>query len=309
MIKYFWLIIITSTFFLACQSGNKRTNPKLRDFTFEPVKGIRYVEAKRRFSNGLSFNEQGFMQKPSWIIEVAAEDTMMAWSPQKQIMQKFYLQYDHGNLYNFAEEWFKVKAITKDSLVFQRVQVNNKVVANDFRSDVNMTFYAQNYIENKLKKPVEELQKTTKADTAFITKLSAKTNLNSDSAFAATENVQFIPKSKIVKVIKTEEAADKLSGRTASYNYMFPKYRIEIDRAYKNFTYQFSAIVDVKGGIHVKTVHGILEGQQEQKKEVVQGIADIYIRNLFTVIPGSTLGIPHNSEITIGVLGKEIKKP
>ncbi|WP_421945659.1 hypothetical protein [Pedobacter sp.] len=309
MIKYFWLVIISSTLFLACQSGNKRTNPKLRDFTFEPVKGIRYVEAKRRFSGGLSFNEQGFMQKPSWIIEVAAEDTMMAWSPQKQIMQKFYLQYDHGNLYNFAEEWFKVKAITKDSLVFQRVQVNNKVVANDFRSDVNMTFYAQDYIKNKLKKSVEDLQKPTKADTAFIKKLSAKTNLNSDSAFAATENVQFIPKSKIVKVTKTEEGADKLSGRTASYNYMFPKYRIEIDRAYKDFTYQFSAIVDVNGGIHVKAVHGILEGQEEQKKEVVQGIADIYIRNLFYVVPGSTLGIPHNSEITIGVLGKAIKKP
>lgn len=303
-IQLFFILIL----FSACEFGSKTSNPKLRDFTFEPVKGIRYVEVKRRFSSGLSFNPEGFMQKPSWIIEVAAEDTMMAWSPQKKVMQKFYLQYDHGNVYNFAEEWFKVKQLTKDSLVFQRVQVNNKVIANDIRSDVNMIFYAQDYIKNKLKTTADLLQKPSSRDSAFIRKRCVAVNANSDSAFAATTPVQFIPKSKIVTVEKYN-TEDKLTKRSASYDYMFPQYRIVIDRAYKDFVYSFTAVVDFAGNIHVKTISNILPEESESKQKVVQGIADIYIRNLFKVVPGTTMNMPHNSEITIGVVGKAIKKP
>ena len=308
MIRNFCILLYVIALFSSCDFASEKTNPKLREFTWEPVKGIRYQEVRRRFKNGLSFNQQGFMQKPSWIIEVAAEDTMMAWSPQKKIMQKFFLQYDHGNLYNFAEEWFKVKSLTKDSLVLQRVQVNGKIVLADFRSDVNMTFYAQRYIKDKLKTTAQQLQKPTSADTAFIAKQAARVNLNSDSAFAATEPVQFIPKSKIVSVEKLV-TANKLEGRTTAYDYMFPQYKIKINRAYKDFAYRIAAIVDFQGGIHVKTVFGVLPETAESKKKNMQAVADIYIRNLFNVLPGTTLGIPHNSEITVMVIGKAIKKP
>jgi len=293
--------------FSAC-TRTKSTDATLRDFTFAPVKGIRYEEVKRRFSNGFSFNEDGFMQKPSWIIEVAAEDTMMAWSPQKQIMQKFYLQYDHGNVYNFAEEFFKVKHISKDSLVFQRIQVDGKVIAADIRSDVNMTFYAQSYIKNKLKISAAELQKPSKQDTLFIEKRSAQVNANSDSAFAATSPVQFIPKSKIVTV-KKFSTVDKLQKRTAAYDYLFPQYRIEIDRAYKDFAYECSAIVDYAGRVKILNVNGVLAETAEGKKRMMQGVADVYLRNLFNIVPGTTLGIAHNSQITVMIVGKAIKKP
>ncbi|KQS41130.1 hypothetical protein [Pedobacter sp. Leaf194] len=308
MIKNFCLLFYVIILCSSCDFASKKTNPKLRDYTWESVKGIRYQEVRRRFKNGLSFNMEGFMQKPSWIIEVAKEDTMMAWSPQKQIMQKFFLQYDHGNLYNFAEEWFKVKAMTNDSLVLQRVQVNGKNVLADFRSDVNMTFYAQSYIKNKLKTTAEKLQKPSKADTAFIIKRAVSVNANSDSAFAATEPVQFIPKSKIVTVEKLVTAS-KLEGRTAAYDYMFPQYKIIIDRAYKDFAYQISAVVDFQGGIHVKDVYGVLPENADSKKKNMQAVADIYIRNLFDVLPGTSLGIPHNSQITMMIIGKAIKRP
>ncbi|WP_316830317.1 hypothetical protein [Pedobacter aquatilis] len=300
----FYIIVLCSS----CDFASDQTNPRLRDYSWESVKGIRYQEVRRRFKDGLSFNQEGFMQKPSWIIEVAAEDTMMAWSPQKKIMQKFFLQYDHGNMYNFAEEWFKVKSMTADSLVLQRVQVNGKLVIADFRSDVNMTFYAQRYIKNKLKTTAEKLQRPTRLDTAFINKRAAQVNSNTDSAFAATEPVQFIPKSKIVSVEKLV-TANKLEGRTVSYDYMFPQYKIIIDRAYKDFAYQISAVVDFQGGIHVKDVYGVLPGTVEAKKKNMQAVSDIYLRNLFNVLPGTTLGIPHNSRITIMVVGKAIKKP
>ncbi|TCD27675.1 hypothetical protein EZ456_06905 [Pedobacter psychrodurus] len=303
-IYFFFFVLMLS----ACKFGSKTSDPTLRDFTFEPVKGIRYQEVKRRFKNGLSFNGEGFMQKPSWIIEVVKEDTMSAWSPQKQRMQKFYMQYDHGNVYNFAAEFFKVKHISKDSLVFQRIQVDGRVIAADLRSDVNMTFYAQDYIKNKLKTSAADLQKPTKADTAFIEKRSARVNSNSDSAFAATDPVQFIPKSKIVRVEKIS-TVDRANNRTEAYDYMFPQYIIRIDRAYKDFAYQVAAVVDFQGGIHVKTIYNVLPENAEAKKKVAQGIADIYVRNLFNVAPGTTLGIPHNSEITLTIIGKVIKRP
>jgi len=303
-IQIFFLMLMLS----ACNSRSKTNDATLRDFTFAPVKGIRYEEVKRRFSDNLSFNKQGFMQKPSWIIEVAAEDTMMAWSPQKQIMQKFYLQYDHGNVYNFAEEFFKVKHISKDSLVFQRIQVDGKVIADDIRSDVNMTFYAQNYIKNKLKTTAEILQRPSKADTLFIKRRSDEVNRSATTAFAATEPVQFIPKSKIVTV-KKFSTVDKLQKRTSAYDYIFPQYRIEIDRAYKDFAYECLAVVDYTGTMRILSVNGVLPDAAEGKKRMMQGVADIYIRNLFHVIPGTTLGIPHNSEITVMIVGRAIKKP
>jgi uncharacterized protein YdhG (YjbR/CyaY superfamily) len=304
ILRLFFFVLLLS----ACNSKSKKNDATLRDFSFAPVKGIRYEEVKRRFSSNISFNKDGFMQEPSWIIEVAAEDTMMAWSPQKQMMQKFYLQYDHGNVYNFAEEFFKVKHISKDSLVFQRIQVDGKVIADDIRSDVNMTFYAQTYIKNKLKTTASVLQRPTKADTLFIKKRSAEVNQTDTAAFAARVPVQFIPKSKIVKAEKFS-SVDKLQKRTSAYDYMFPKYRIEIQRAYKDFAYECLAVVDYTGNMKILTVNGVLPEAAEGKKIMMQGVADIYIRNLFNVIPGTTLGIPHNSEITVMIVGKAIKSP
>ncbi|QPH37998.1 hypothetical protein [Pedobacter endophyticus] len=301
---YFLILVLLLS---ACKSKNKNRDPELREFTFEPVKGIRFTEVKRRFSNGYSFNKQGFMQKPSWIIEVAAEDTMLAWSPQKHKMQKFYLQYDHGNVYNFAAEFFKVKHISKDSMVFQRVQVDGKVIASDIRSDVNMTFYANDYIK-RINAKAEDLQRPTRADTAFIERRCAEVNKNVDSAFAATDPVEFIPKSKNDKAEKVS-TVDRTNNRTEAYDYMFPQYIIRIGNAYKDFAYQVAAVVDFQGRIHVKAVYNVLPEDAEGKKKVAQGIADIYMNSRFDVAPGTTLGIPHNSEITLTMIGKANKNP
>ncbi len=309
MIKRIYFVLIAFVALASgCNNRTKSTDATLRTFTFAPVKGIRYEEVKRRFGNGLSFNEDGFMQEPSWIIEVAAEDTMLAYSPQKKIMQRFYLQYDHGDVYNFAEEFFRVKHISKDSLVFQRIQVDGKVIAKDMRSDVNMTFYAQSYIKNKLKTTAAELQKPTTADTVFIKQRSAEVNADTSMAYAARVPVQFVPRSKIVTVEKLS-TVDKLSKRTAAYDYMFPQYKITIDRAYRDFFYQCQAIVDYRGNIHILGVNGVLPEMAESRKKVAQAVADVYVKNLFQVVPGTTLGIAHNSKITLNLIGKAIKSP
>ena len=56
-------------------------------------------------------------------------------------------------------------------------------------------------------------------------------------------------------------------------------------------------------------MNGVLPEAAEGKKRMMQGVADVYIRNLFDVVPGTTLGIPHNSEITVMIVGKAIKRP
>lgn len=300
------LALLFSISLYACSgtANNNTTTPT--ELTFKDVAGTRYYEVKRRFSNGLSFNKDGFMLAPTWIIEYKHPDTMLAYSPEKRGMEAFYLQFDHGKIYNFAREFFRVKVIAKDSLILQRLQVESRVVAKGEVSDVNCTYYTKNYIENVLKTTVGELQRPSPADTAFIKKLSEKTYkhpANPDTAFAATEIVELKPNSKNISV-KLIGYADSGSHRK-SYAYMYPEYRVEINKSYKDFRYRFSVVVDVKGKMYVNRVEGVLPEDMPHRKKLIQGIADVYLQNLLYIKPGTTLGIPHSSEITISLVGNK----
>jgi hypothetical protein len=288
----------------AKKEKKKKEDIKRLDFT--PIVGIKYHEVTRRFSNGLSFSDIGFQQEPSWIIQFASNDTVKAWSPQKQIMQSFYFMYDHGDVYNFAGEWFRIKGFSKDSIRMQRLQLTNRVIEKDIRSDVFMTYYSEDYLK-KINKTPEELRKPTAADTAFIRKLVDRADrnpANADSAFAGRIPVQFIPKSKIISVKKLS-TVDRLLGRTESYDYLFPEYRIKIEKAYQDFGYSFTAVVDKNGKIYLNSFRDDMPEYHEQRKKVLQGIIDVYLQNLLIVKPGTTLGIPHSSEITLNVSGKK----
>lgn len=299
----------------SCASDSKKStssqNDKLgesNDLTFREVDGIRFFEVKRRFSNGLSFNKNGFQQEPSWIIEVKAPDTMLAYSPEKQAMEAFYLQFDHDRVYNFAREFFRAKAITKDSIVLQRLQVDGKIIAgdDDIRSDVYCTFYSKNYIEKTLKTTIGELQKPTKADTSFIKSLAIKTFKapdNADIAFAARQPVVFLPNSKNVGVEKIS-TVDEINKRHSSVDYLYPLYKMKINKSYKNFNYSFSVIVDAWGKMHVNRVDGVMRDDYPPRKRLLQGITDVYLQNLFIIKPGTTLGIPHSSEVNLILIGK-----
>ncbi|WP_432712609.1 hypothetical protein [Pedobacter sp.] len=311
MLKTLYFIGFLSLMMLvySCSSPDRpvKTNkaaPKTR-LSFESIKGIRYVEVKRRFSNGLSFDAQGFQQEPSWIIEFVANDSIMAYSPQKKAMQGFHLHYDHGDVYNFAKEWFRIKSASKDSVVMQRLFVNNKEIAKDVRSDVNLTFYAQNYIKNTLRTTAAELQKPTPRDTAFIKALTEKANRNpthADSVFAGRQPVQLIPKSDGITVEKLS-SVDVLNGKTEAYDYLYPQYRVRIKNAYKDFGYTFTVFVDQHGKLSLGTFNGAIPEYREVRKKVLEGIISVYLQNLLTIIPGTTLGIPHPSEITVSVKG------
>lgn len=306
--KSLLILLIPPFLFLSCdqKTKSKEKEPPVR-LKFDHILGIKYHEVKRRFSNGLSFNEMGFQQEPTWIIQFKSNDTVMAWSPQKLRMQPFFLMYDHGDVYNFAKEYFRIRKVTKDSLVFQRLHVQKKEIASDIRSDVNITYYAESYIKNVLKTTPEVLQRPTKADTVYIRGLAEKANrdpANPKTAFAGRQPVQFIPRSAIVSVMQ-KSTTDPFSGRTAAYDYLFPQYRIVIEKAYKDFGYEFNVVVDAAGKIHLISFGNVLPEHREARKKSLEAIISVYLRNLLQVIPGSTLGIPHSSEITLVVVGRK----
>jgi hypothetical protein len=302
------MIVSSGLLLVACNGkpGKEKPRPKTR-LDLSPITGIRYTEVKRRFSNGLSFDSMGFQQEPSWIIQLKNADTMMAYDPGKKIMQGFYLQYDHGDVYNFAKEWFRFKLISKDSLVFQRLQVTRKEIAADIRSDVNMTFYANSYIKNVLHTNAEKLQRPTKADTAFISKLVARANRNpdkTDSVFAARQVAVLSPLDNRITVERLS-SVDPLNGKTQAYDYLYPKYRLVIPDAYKDFAYEFNILVDEKGKLRLGNFFTNLPEFREVRKKVLAGITSVYLQNLLKIKPGSTLGMPHTTEVTVTVTGRK----
>ena len=321
-LKHYQVLLIFSVMlsFFACKPENKKQKETAKtalekaedlpenNLQFKDVNGIRFFEVKRRFKNGLSFNNDGFQQEPTWIIEFKAPDTMLAYSPEINGMESFYLHHDHGRIYNFAREFFRVRIISKDSLVLQRVQVDAMRIAGDEdpRSDVYSTYYSKKYID-KLNTTIGELQKPTKRDTAFIKSLNAASEKdpgNPQLAYPARQPVVFRPNSKNVTVKKIS-TADELNNRKSAVDYFYPHYDIEISKAYKDFAYSFSVVVDAKGKMYVtKGYEYVLEEYRDQRKKLLQGIADMYLSNLFYVTPGKTLNMPHSSEISLRVIGK-----
>ncbi len=322
MLIRIFLATISSILFFACQNSpnpngkdkNGLTNillskPEGRRLNFADVAGIRFYEVRRTFRDGLSFNQDGFQQEPSWQVEVIHKDSIYAYDPNSKKMEKFFLQHDHDRVYNFAREFFRVKTITLDSMVLQRLYVTGKIIAADtnYKSQVYMTFYAKDFIEKKLKTTVEELRKPNSADTAFIKNLIKKSNTdpsNRDLVFAARQPVQILAKSKNVSVEKIS-TIDTLNKRLTSVDYLYPYYRLIINKSYKNFNYSFNVVVDKNGKLYVSRVEGVLPEDMPFRKKLLQGICDVYIQNLFQILPGKTLGIPHSSDIRLTVIGKK----
>ncbi|MBD3749021.1 MAG: hypothetical protein IE931_05955 [Sphingobacteriales bacterium] len=289
----------------ACQGSSPRNNPEKRIFQFEKIKGIKYQEVRRAFDNDIAFNDFGFEQEPEWAVQFLSDTLVKAYSPSLDSMITFPLIYSHGAVYNFARNWFRVKKMSKDSLVLQRLEVNGKVIAHDIRSNVYMTFYSEDYLK-KIHQTVAELRKPRPKDSAFVRKhinLANAHPLDSAYFFAARNPVKITSESKIVKVEKISNV-NELDNHTAAYDYLYPEYRITIHHAYKDFGYTVAVVADVSGILKFYRFQTVIEEPESQQK-VVQGILDVYVKNLCRVIPGQTLGMPHASVITLDLIGKK----
>ena len=273
--------------------------------TFTKIKGIRYTEVQRRFNNGLSFNEYGFQLEPEWEIYFNADDSVRIYSPEKKQYMTYRIFHSHKALFHFAREWFRVKHVSQDSLVFQVMKLQSRVVKEEL-SNIYMTLYSDDYIKNVLHTDAVTLKAPGREDSLFIKYRAIQANSEPDSAFAARNSVILKSKSKIAIVEKIKPSLDPYLGHVSrSEEYLYPEYRINIDKAYQDFQYSFSVIVDHTGKMHFKQfLVAVMPEFVETKTRVAKGIIDVYLRNLLVVTPGNTLGFPHSSVINLHVIGK-----
>jgi hypothetical protein len=274
--------------------------------SFSEIKGIKYTEVRRSFQNGLSFNEQGFQLEPEWNIYFNEDDSVRIFSPEKQKYMTYRIFHSHKALFQFAREWFRVQHVSKDSILLQVMELESRVVKEE-KSTIYMKLYSDDYIKNVLKTDAAILKVPTSEDSLFIKYRAIQANSNLDSAFAARNPVVLSSRSKITRVEKIKPRLDPYLGYVnRSEEYLYPEYRINIDKAYKDFQYSFSVLVDHKGKMHFKEFLVAVEPEfLETKTKVAKGIIDVYLRNTLSIKPGSTLGFPHTSLINLHVIGKK----
>ncbi len=295
-------LIILSLFLVGCNYVRKINEDPVPSFT--AVKGIRYSEVYRRFGNGLSFHESGFQLQPEWEIYFSAEDSIKIFSPERNQYMPYRIFHSHKALFHFARDWYRVKHLSKDSVIFQAMELESRVVKEDL-SNIYMTLYSKDYIEKVLKTTVEKLREPSREDSLFIKYRAIQANTNPDSLFAARNPVVLKTRSKILTVEKINPSADPYLGYIRrSEEYLYPEYKIKIDKAYQDFQYSFRVTVDHKGKMIFKDfLVAVMPEFLETKTKVVKGIIDVYLKNLLDVTPGSTLGYPHTSVISLNVRG------
>ncbi|MEJ7693712.1 hypothetical protein [Daejeonella sp.] len=297
-------LIFLTLFLLSCNYVRKISDDPIPTFT--AVKNIKYSEVKRRFGNGLSFHETGFQLQPEWEVYFSAEDSIKIFSPERQKYMPYRIFHSHKALFHFARDWFRVKHVGKDSLVLQAMVLESRVVKEEL-SNIYMTLYSKDYIEKELKTTAEELRKPTHDDSLFIKYRAIQANTDPDSLFAARNPVALKSKSKILTVNKVNPSADPYLGYISrSEEYLYPVYKIHINKAYQDFQYSFQVIVDHNGKMIFKDfLVAVMPEFVESKTKVAKGIIDVYLKNLLDVTPGNTLGYPHSSVINLHIKGKK----
>lgn len=295
--QLFILLCFSSCYFVA--DIKKEANP-----SFESIKQIRYSEVRREFGSGLSIDKNGFQLEPEWQIYFTGNDSVRIFSQKKQKFMPYRIFHSHKDLFQFARKWFRVKHVSRDSIVLKAIRVNGRQV-NEGNSDVYMTLYADDYIRKKLLTTWDLLRSPSAHDSLYAKYRAMQASIDPDSAFAARNPVVFTSRSSIIRTEKIEPHGDPNLGEIDRFDsYLNPEYKIYIDKAYQNFTYSFYAVVDQKGKIIFKRFNiNLMPEFIESKTRVAKGIIDVYLKNLLDVIPGNTLGYPHSSVVLLHVIG------
>ncbi len=284
--------------------GQVSCKPKVRDLhkvTFKPVWGIKCTEVKRRHYDGRSFDKYGYKVEPSWKIIFGSDDSLGVYVPKREKYINYYITNDHDSLFHAAGTWLRAKKLTKDSIVLQVMQVETNVVYL-LRSTVFMTFYSDDYINNVLKTTPAKLQQADKADSLFVRAMIAHPHKNPDSLFAAHEPVVMKSKSPLVSINKTEVIPSDFNNYNTAGAYLYPEYNISIKKAYQDFDYSFTAIVNEKGEMRLGKS---LMGSYQDNTNILKGIIDGYLKAYIDITPGSTFGMPQTSRIYINVKGRK----
>jgi hypothetical protein len=270
------------------------------------VKGIPFTEVSRRFDNGLSFSPVGYQLIPEWRISFPSGDSVNIYSPKLKKFINAPVVFDHDSIFNVAWAWLKLKYIKKDSMKFEVLHVDGRVII-DEKVHVYMSFYANDYIKNVLHADTSKLWHPSSRDTAYIKAKTLLARKIADSAFAGTQPPILKAKSPLITIKKEVVKADDVDGGKLYDNYLSPTFDIVINKAYENFSYAYTAYVDENGVISFrKSLIPLSSEFAGSYTAAMKGITDGYLKLYLNVTPAKTLGIPHNSIIFLNVRG--IKK-
>ncbi|TSD64005.1 hypothetical protein FFF34_015705 [Inquilinus sp. KBS0705] len=272
--------------------------------SFKSIQGITFIEVARRQKNGLSFNEYGYHLQPEWKLRFVSEDSAALYSPVKKQFLNFPLSLGTDSVFNTARSFLRMKKMSKDSLVLELLEAKNDSM-NINGSRVTMLFYSEGFIKNKLKEDTSLLKRVTHKDSLFIKALAAKAHADYKKAFAAQQVVQLISKSPDITITKRVTKPNYLDNNySTADDYLDPTFNITIKNAYKDFYYSFSVYVDDKGKMYYRIpLVGLDTDFLATYIRMSTGIMNSYLKLYLKVIPGSTLGIPHASTISLHVEG------
>ncbi len=307
---FFMLILVVGCLLLqSCSNPGKgeenALNPRVP--SFEPIVGIDFYEVSRVFDTGIAYDTTGFVQIPEWHLRFAKKDSVLVYSPYEDRMLGYKVYHDHDSFYHFARDSWKVIYLNQDSLMLQSLTLRGLTV-DKFRSNVYMKFYSEDFLDKKFGHTnLDILRQPSRQDSAFVLERIAIANRNPDnrdSAFASRNYVQLRSKSPAVSIRKKKVQDYTLTERTPAYEYLYPEYFIQIDRAYKDFGHDFSVIVDENGKMRLGKIF-VMEEFLEGRAKVIEGVIDVYLNNLLEIEPAHTHGIPHSSEVYLYVKGKK----
>jgi hypothetical protein len=275
------------------------------DPSFKKVWGVDFTEVRRCFNTGYSFSEMGYQQEPSWRLSFPSDDSVRIYNPKRKMFVVAPVTFDHDSVFNVAWSYLRLKKLTKDSIIFQVLKISGKVVQNE-KSIVFMTLYSNNYIKNVLHREPLSMMGANRADTLFIQRKTEQAKLNPAKAFAARQPVQIKSKSPLVRVeqvINDDRSADADHDQVV-IDYLSPEFSISIHKAYDDFNYSFTVLVDDKGQMTFDRSMVDLEPEfKESIPKVMKAIVNGYLKAYLLVKAGTTLGIPHASKIIINVTG------
>jgi hypothetical protein len=298
-------LLITSSFVVGCNqtstsnSTKKKPKPKV---SFKKVHDIAFTEVRRQYDNGLGYNVYGYHLEPEWQVTFLSDDSVRIFSV---VLQKFIVEpviIDHDSVATVAHSWLRVKKLTRDSMVFQALYVQNQKI--DSASNIYMTLYSNDYIKNELHTTAAALQTAPRRDTLYIKQKTKEAIADYNKAFAATQPALLKSNNLNVKVEKKQVTkAVAMEDVTLADNYLSPTYTVTINKAYNDFDYYMQVIVDEKGKLHfVKAMTHMLD-DIENRLKVMKGVVDGYLTVYLNTKPGTTLGIPHASRVLVRVRG------
>ncbi len=300
------LLLVITTLSAGCKRKGIVSHNGPKDLiSFKPIQGITYTEVARRMKNGLSFNEYGYQLEPQWKMSFISDDSTRIYSPIKKQLINFPLSRGYDSIFNTARTWLKVKKMNKDSMLIEILKFQGDSIETT-GAKVYMILLADNYIKNALHSDSVILRRPSSRDTAFVRGLVEKANSDYTKAFAARQPLQLISLSPLATAVQRKVSPTMQNNFDTSDNYLDPTFDIIINKTYKNFYYSFSIYVDNRGEMHYRRAlidFSLSHDFEKPYNRIAEGIMKSYLKLYFKTIPGSTLGMPHSSIISLHVRG------